>query len=309
VVANAQTAERVRRIGVLLAFPERDSEGQARIAAFRDALEKLGWTEGRNVRIDYRWGDGAADSERLRAGAAELVAMKPDVIASGGVTRVVKDATTTIPVVAVSGTLVFSGLVANVPHPGGNITGLIINAGPEIAEKWLEILHEAIPSASRVAFLFNARTSAPHLSMMTAVAERVRITLLPYGVQSPADFSAAFDSISKDGVDALIVDADILTVSHRSEIAVFAAAHRLPAIYGVRDFVSAGGLMSYDANIKDVWRRAASYVDKILKGTKPADLPVEMPVNYELIINLKTARALGFTVPPTLLARADEVIE
>ena len=309
VVARAQQADRIRRIGVLLAYPESDSEGQARIAAFRDALEKLGWTEGRNIRFDYRWGDGTGDSERLRVGAAELVAMKPDVIASGGATRAAKNATTTIPVVAVSGWLVFSGLVANVPHPGGNITGLIISAGPEIAEKWLEILHEAIPSASRVAFLFNARTSAPYLSRMTAVAERVRITLLPYGVKSSADFSGAFDAISIDGADALIVDADTLTVSHRSEIVVFAAAHRLPAVYGVRDFARDGGLMSYDANIKDVWRHAASYVDKILKGTKPADLPVEMPVKYELIINLKTAKALDLQVPPTLLARADEVIE
>jgi putative ABC transport system substrate-binding protein len=292
-----------------MTFPESDSEGQARIAVFRDALEKLGWKEGRNVRIDYRWGDGSPYSERLRAGAVELVAMRPDVIASGCATFAAKNATTTIPVVAVSGNLVDSGLVASFARPGGNITGLTINT-PENAEKWLDILHEAIPSASRVAFLFNAGGGgAARLSMMTAVADRIRIAVLPHGVRSTADFSAAFDAISKDGADALIVDADALIVSHRSEIVVFAAAHRLPAIYGVRDFVRDGGLMSYDANITDIWRRAASYVDKILKGTKPADLPVEMPVKCELIINLKTARAIGITVPPTLLARADEVIE
>jgi putative ABC transport system substrate-binding protein len=307
--ARAQQAERVRRIGVLMNFPESDSEGQARVAVFREVLQKLGWTDGRNVRIDYRWGDGAPDSERLRAGAAELVAMKPDVIASGGATVAAKNATTTIPVVAVSGMLVVWGLVANVPHPGGNITGLTINAGPEIAEKWLEILHDAIPSASRVAFLWNAASSAAYLSRMTVVADRVRATVLSYGVRSTADFSGAFDAISKDGADALIVDADSLTVSHRREIVGFAAAHRLPAVYGVRDFVRDGGLMSYDANIKDIWRRAAFYVDKILKGTKPGDLPVEGPVKYELIVNLKTAKALGLEVPPTLLARADEVIE
>jgi putative tryptophan/tyrosine transport system substrate-binding protein len=305
----AQQSERIRRIGVLLNFPESDSEGQGRVAAFREALQTIGWSDGRNVRIDYRWGDGTQDSARLRAGAAELVAMKPDVIVSGGATVAAKDATTTIPVVAISGMLLVSGLVANVAHPGGNITGLIINAGPEIAEKWLEILHEAFPSASRVAFLWNAATSAPYLSRMTAVAGSVGATVLSYGVRTTADFSVAFDAMLKDGADALTVDVDTLTVSHRREIVGFAAAHRLPAVYGVRDFVRVGGLMSYDTSIKDIWRRAAFYVDKILKGTKPADLPVEGPVKYELIINLKTARALGFTVPPTLLALADEVIE
>jgi putative ABC transport system substrate-binding protein len=308
--AQQQQSERIRRIGVLSVYPESDSEGQARVAAFREALQKLGWTDSRNMQIDYRWGDGATDSERLRAGAAELVAMRPDVIASGGATVAAKNATSTIPVVAISGMLLVSGLVANVPHPGGNITGLVINAGPEIAEKWLEILHEAIPSASRVAFLWNAAVSGPYLSRITAVAGRVRATVLPYGVRSTVDFPIAFDAISKDGADALIVDADALNVAHRREIVSFAAAHRLPTVYGVRDFVRDGGLMSYDAaDIKDIWRRAALYVDKILKGAKPADLPVEMPVKYELIINLKTARALDFTVPPTLLARAEEVIE
>jgi putative ABC transport system substrate-binding protein len=313
IVARAQQSERKRRIGVLMGYPESDHAGQARVAAFREQLQRLGWTDGRNIQIDYRWGE-TADAERLRAGAVELVAMTPDVIASGNATLAVKNATTTIPVVAVSGNLVFSGVVESFARPGGNITGLAINAGAENAEKWLEILHETVPSASRIAYLWAdvPRPSSPlglYLSRMAAAASRVGATILPYGVRKSVDFSAAFDAIAKDGADALIVEPATLTVSHRSEIVVFAAARRMPAIYGTRDFVRAGGLMSYDASIEDVWRRAAFYVDKILKGTKPADLPIEQPTKFELIINLKTAKALGLTIPETLLATADEVIQ
>jgi putative tryptophan/tyrosine transport system substrate-binding protein len=305
--ARAQQGERKRRIGVLMNYPESDHAGQARVAAFREQLQRLGWTNGRNIQIDYRWSEGDAERLRAGAGAVELVAMTPDVIASGSATLAVKNATTTIPVVAVSGNLVFGGMVESFARPGGNITGLAINTGAENAEKWLDILHETMPSASRIAYLW--ADGGNYYPRMTAAASHVGATILPYRVRRPVDFSAAFDAIAKDGADALIVEPATLTVSHRSEIVVFAAARRLPAIYGTRDFVRAGGLMSYDASIEDVWRRVAFYVDKILKGTKPADLPIEQPAKFELIINLKTAKALGLTIPETLLAIADEVIQ
>jgi putative ABC transport system substrate-binding protein len=278
---------------------------------FQQGLREFGYEEGRSIIVDYHYAGGRED--RLVDVLAKIVGGKTDLIIAPGTiaTRAAKSATTAILVVSVSGDPVASGFAASLRNPGGNITGLTIDAGPEIAEKWIEILHEAIPSASRIAVLWSAasKASAAYVSSMTAVAGQVGATLLSHGVRSVADFSIAFDAIAKDGIDALIVDADPLTVSYRREIVEFAATRRLPAIYGLRDFVNAGGLMSYDASIANIWRRAAFYVDKILKGTKPADLPIERPTKFALVINLKTAKTLGLDVPPLLLALADEVIE
>jgi putative ABC transport system substrate-binding protein len=304
--ARAQQPERMRRIGVLMNFAESAPGAQARLAAVREELQRLGWRDGGNVRFDYRW--SAGDVRRLPAAAAELVAMQPDVIASGGGQDAVKNATTTIPVVQVG---VAGGMVASLARPSGNFTGLTIGTGLENAEKWLEILHEAVPSASRIAaFYAVGGIAGVDLASLAMVADRaLHVTLLPYGVQGAGDFPAVFDAVARDQIDALIVFAHTLTVSHSREIVAFSAAHRLPAVYGTRDFMRDGGLMTYDASIEDVWRRAAAYVDRILKGTKPADLPIERPSKFQLIINLKTAKALGLTIPPSLLARADEVIE
>src|SRR5262249_14536820 len=221
----------MRRVGVLMTYPESDTAGQARVAAFGEALQELGWHDGRNVRIDSRWSGG--DAERLRTGAVELVAMSPDVIASGSTmaSLAAKNATTTVPVVAI-GDLIELGVVASLAQPAGNITGLTLRTGSEIAEKWLEKLHHAIPSASRVAFILSVTSPSNNaLSRMTAVASRVGVTILPYVTRSAADLTVAFDAIAKDGVDALIVNADPFVVSHRHEIVDFAATHRLPAVY------------------------------------------------------------------------------
>jgi putative tryptophan/tyrosine transport system substrate-binding protein len=308
-VARAQPMPTVPHISYLWLGPA-GTDGPTR-AGLQQGLRELGYVEGRNLIVDYRYANGK--EERLNGLVAEIVGGKVDIIVSVGtiVTRAVKKATATIPVVSATGDAVGSGLVASLARPGGNITGVTITPGPEVAEKWLELLHEAITDASRVAVLWNSSSSAStaNLQRMRRVAGNLGLTLLSHEVRSPTDFPIAFDAIVKERADAVVIDQDPLLSSYQSSIIEFAAARRLPAIYGLRDFVAADGLMSYDASIFEIWRRAASYIDRILKGAKPGDLPIEQPTKFDLVINLKTAKALGLTIPPTLLARADEVIE
>jgi putative ABC transport system substrate-binding protein len=305
---QAQPRAAIPHIGYLWlgAAGEEDSTKRG----LRQGLGDLGYVEGRNIIVDYRYADG--HEQRLAALVGELIEARVDIILAPGsvVTRAVKQATTSIPVVSTSGDPIGSGFIQSLGRPGGNITGLSINSGLDIADKYLELLHEMVPDASRIATLWNI--SNPRLLTapgMWKVAETLGITLLSHEVRSPSDLPKAFDSIAAERNDAMIIDGDPLLVSHRRSIVEFAAAHRLPAMYGLRDFVDAGGLIAYGASIFGIWRRVASYVDKILKGAKPADLPVEQPTEFELVLNLKTAKALGLVIPQMILARADVVIE
>ena len=274
----------------------------------RQGLRDLGYVEGRDIIIEYRYADG--HEERLATLVDELVAAKVDVILSPGsvVTRAVKQATTTIPVVSTTGDPVGSGFIKSLGRPGSNITGLSLNGGPDVAEKYFELLHEIAPGASQIAVIWS-NTQSLVMPVMQKVTAGLGITLLSHQVRSPSDLSMAFDAIVTERSGAMIVDGDPLLVSHRRNIVEFARARRLPAVYALRDFADVGGLVAYGASIFEIWRRAASYVDRILKGAKPADLPVEQPTAFELVLNLKTARALGLAIPPIILARADEVIE
>jgi putative tryptophan/tyrosine transport system substrate-binding protein len=291
---HAQPRPTVPHIGYLWLGGADEEDSTKR--GIRQGLRDLGYVEGRDIIVDYRYADG--HEERLAALVGELVDAKVDVILSPGsvVTRAVKKATTTIPVVSTTGDPVGSGFIQSLGRPGGNITGLSLNGGPDIPEKYWELLHEIVPGASRIAVVWGNTQS-------------LGITLLSHQVRSSLDLPTTFDAIATERSDAMIVDGDPLLVSNRRSIVEFAAAHRLPVVYGLRDFVDAGGLIAYGSSIFKIWRRAASYVDKILKGAKPADLPVEQPTAFELVLNLKTAKALGLAIPQIILARADEVLE
>jgi putative ABC transport system substrate-binding protein len=288
------------------------SDGSTR-EGLQTGLRELGYHEGQDIVVQYRYADGK--EERLAELAAAAVAEQPDVIVTPGtvVTRAVKRLTRTIPIVSASGDPVGSGFIAGLARPGGNITGLAIVVGPELAEKWLELIVEIVPQARRIAMLINAANPVgrTQLVRMRAVADRLgsNFTFDEYPIREAADFPSAFEAIQRAKADALVVDNDPLMSSKRAAIGAFATEHRIPAISGVRDFVEAGLLIAYGASIFDIFRRTATYVDKILKGAKPADLPVEQPTKFELVVNLNTAKALGLTVPPSILARADEVIE
>jgi putative tryptophan/tyrosine transport system substrate-binding protein len=280
-------------------------------AATSAALQALGWTEGNNVVFERRYADNRLD--RLPELAAELVRLNVDVIIATGTLAplAAKRATSTIPIVmTAAGDPLGSGLVASLARPGGNVTGLSLMA-PDLGGKRLELLKEVLPQVSRVGILWNATNpySALVLKETESAAQIFRIQLQSIEVRSPDDFGSALPTATQLRVGALITVEDPLTFSHRKFIADFAASNRLPAIYGLKEFVEAGGLMAYGADLADSYRRAAGYVDKILKGAKPADLPIEQPTKFEFVINLKTAKALGVEIPPTLLARADEVIE
>jgi putative ABC transport system substrate-binding protein len=304
--AQAQTRATLSHLGYLWlgSADEEDSTKQG----LRQGLRDLGYVEGRDIIIEYRYADG--HEERLATLVGELVAAKVDVILSPGsvVTRVVKQATTTIPVVSTTGDPVGSGFIQSLGRPGSNITGLSLNGGPDVAQKYFELLHEIAPDASRIAVIWS-NTQSLVMPVMRKVTAGLGITLVSHQVRSPSDLSMAFDAVVTERSDAMIVDGDPLLVSHRRNIVEFARARRLPAVYALRDFADVGGLVAYGASIFEIWRRAASYVDRILKGAKPADLPVEQPTAFELVLNLKTARALGLAIPPIILARADEVIE
>jgi putative tryptophan/tyrosine transport system substrate-binding protein len=309
--AQAQHGERMRRIGVLLPAAADDPEWQARVGAFQQALALLGWTIGRNVRIEYRW--GAGDADRFRQYAAELVALAPDVILASGSPSVaaLQRATRTAPVVF--GSVidpVGAGFVESLARPGGNITGFtVFEYG--ISGKWLELLKQIAPGVTRVAVLRDAAIAAGsgQLGALQGAAPSFGVELRPVDVRDANEIERAVTAFAREGNGGLIVTGSGLAIVHRQLIMALAARHKLPAVYFQRFFVTSGGLMSYGPDQTDQYRQAAGYVDRILKGEKPADLPVQAPTKYELVINLKTAKALGLDVPRALLARADEVIE
>ena len=308
---RAQQAERVRRIGVLMNMAADDPEAPARVAALAQGLGELGWTVGRHVMIDYRW--GAGDTERIRKHAAELVALAPQVIlvTSSQAVAILLQATRTVPIVFV--TLpdpVGAGFVNSLARPGGNVTGFL-SFEYGMAAKRLELLKEVAPRTTRVAMLrdFTTLAGAGMFGATQAVAPSVGVELSPIDVRDAGEIEHAVTAFARSPNGGLIVTGGPLAALHRDVILKVAARHRLPAVYTVRIFVTSGGLISYGADIVDQFRRAASYVDRILKGEKPADLPVQAPTRYELVINLKTAKALGLDISPTLLSRADEVIE
>jgi putative ABC transport system substrate-binding protein len=309
--ARAQQAERMRRIGVIMNLAEHDPEGQARVGAFRDGLQQLGWTVGRNVRIDIRW--EGADADRARRYAAELVTLAPDAILASAAPAVeaLQQVTRTVPIVFVTVIdPVSAGFVESLARPGGNTTGFI-NFEFGISGKWLELLKEIAPRVTRVAVLRDLALAAGSglLGAIQAVAPSFGVELSPIGVRDAGEIERAVAAFARGSNGGLIVTGSPLAAVHRDLIVTLAGRHRLPSVYPFRYFVTAGGLISYGPDTIDQSRRAAGYVDRILKGEKPADLPVQTPTKYELVINVKTAKALGLDVPPMLLARADEVIE
>jgi putative ABC transport system substrate-binding protein len=310
VAARAQQFEEMRRIAVLMGSTESDSDSQVRLAAFRQALRDLGWTEGRNLRIDYRW--DSADPDRLRANAAELVGLRPEVIlahAPPALTAVQRE-TRIVPIVFVMVPApVEAGYVASLARPGGNTTGFT-HFEFAMAGKWLETLKEITPFVSRVAFLLHPEHPAwaGYLRTVKAAASSINVEVVPAAIRDGAEIERAIEAFAREPNGGLFVLPDVVTYVHRELIIALAARHRTPAIYPFRYFPASGGLMSYGIDPVDMFRRAASYVNRILKGEKPADLPVQAPIKSELVIK-KTARALGLNLSSTLLARADEVIE
>jgi putative tryptophan/tyrosine transport system substrate-binding protein len=307
--AEAQQAAKVPRIGFLgnsTAALEANLVGP-----FREGLRELGYVEGRNILIEYRWAEGKY--ERFPALIAELIALKVDVIVTAGTPAAlaVKKATTSIPLVMIAvGDPVGTGLVASLARPGGNITGLT-SISQDLEGKRLELLREVIPSVSHIAVLWNS-ANPNHLIQekeVQAAAQVLRIKVLSLGVRTPEEIENSFAAIVRERPGALLVLADRLFLHHRARIMDFAAKHRLPGVHAYRELVEAGGLMSYGPSYAGMHRRAAYFVDRILKGTKPADLPVEQPTKFELVINLKVAKALGLTVPQSLLQRADQIIQ
>ena len=310
--ARAQQGDRMRRIGVLMGFAESDREGQAFVAAFREGLQKLGWVEGRNIRIDARW--AAGDTGLMQRFAKELVALQPDLILSHltPTTTALLQQTRTIPIVfALVADPIGSGFVASFPRPGGNVTGFIFTE-PTMAGKWLELLKEIAPRITRVAMLFNP-TSATYaeywLKPFKAAAPSFAVEAIAAPVRDRSELETVIAAQAREPNGSLIAMPDSFTDAHRVEITSLAARYRLPAVYPFRFFAEVGGLLSYGVDRTDNFRRAAAYVDRILKGEKPADLPVQAPTKYELVINLKTAKAIGLTIAPNLLALANEVIE
>ena len=309
--ARTQQSERVRRIGVLEGLTENDPERQARNAAFMQGLRQLGWIEGRNVRIEHRW--SALDADRIRKYAAELLALAPEVILVTGSAALgpLLQATRTVPIVfTIVPDPVGAGFVDSLARPGGNATGFSqFEYG--LGGKWLELLKEAVPSVTRVGVLREPGLTAAvaQFAALQAVAPSLRVELVPLNVRDAGDIERTVAAFARSPTDGLIVTSSPLTAVHRGSIVTVAARHKLPAVYFARYMVADGGLMSYGPDFVDQYRLAAGYVDRILKGEKPADLPVQVPTKYELVINLKTAKAFGIEVPPMLLARADEVIE
>jgi putative tryptophan/tyrosine transport system substrate-binding protein len=307
---RAQQSDRVRRIGVLMTLAADDPEAQPRNAAFLQALGELGWTVGRNLQIDYRW-SGAAD--QIRSAAAELAALAPDVIlvSSSPALAAMQQATRTVPIVFVAVIdPVGAGFVESLARPGGNITGfLVFEYG--LSVKWLELLKEIAPGVTRVAVLRDPAIASGvgQFAVIQSVAPSLGVDVRPINLSDAGEIERAVRAFARSPNGGLIVTASPLALIHRELIATLAAQHRLPTVYSFRYFVAVGGLISYGPSSIDPYRRSATYVDRILKGEKPADLPVQAPTKYELAINLKTAKALGLEVPPSLLARADEVIE
>jgi putative tryptophan/tyrosine transport system substrate-binding protein len=301
--ARAQQGERVRRIGVLMPHDENDPEGKLRYSAFTQALADLGWTDGRNVRMDLRWTGG--DSNRIRALAQELVGLQPDIIAA------VQRETQTIPIVfAGVADPVASGIVARLNQPGGNITGFGI-LEVSLGGKWLELLSEIAPGLKRAAIMFNPDTGIASVFMpsLETAARSLKVEPIIAPVHSDAEIETAISDLGREPGGGLVILADLFTGGHRASIISAAARNNVPAVYTDSFYAREGGMLSYGVDRVDIYRRAASYVDRILRGEKPGDLPVQFPTKFEIVVNLKTAKALGLAVPPSILLRADEVIE
>jgi putative tryptophan/tyrosine transport system substrate-binding protein len=310
--ARAQQPAGMRRLGVLMAYADNIPEARAWVAAFRGELQKLGWTEGGNVRIDIRWATG--DKDTIERFAKELVTSQPELILSSSTptTAALLQQTRSIPIVfAIVTDPVGSGFVESFPRPGGNVTGFT-NFESTMAGKWLELLREVAPRTDRVAFLFNPATG-PHfeyfLNPLKAAAASFAVQAIAAPVRDTTELESVMAAQAHEPKGSLIVMPEAFTVAHRVEITSLAARYRLPTVYPYRAFAEHGGLLSYGTELTDNFRRAAGYADRILRGTKPSELPVQAPVKFELVINSKIANALGLEVPPTLLARADEVIE
>jgi ABC-type uncharacterized transport system substrate-binding protein len=308
---RAQQPNGMRRIGVILPAAATDVEFQSRIMAFQQGLHELGWTDGRNIRIDYRW--AGSDADRIRRSAAELVALGPDVVlaVSSPVVGAFQQATHTVPIVFASvADPVGAGFVDSLARPGGNITGfLLFEFG--LAGKWLDVLKQIAPQVTRVAVIRDPKTPAGigQWAVIEAIAPSARVELSLINIRDADEIERDMVAFAHSSNGGLIVTATPLATQHRELIIRLARDHKLPAVYYERYFVAGGGLISYGPQFVDIFRRAATYVDRILKGEKPANLPVQAPTKYELAINLKTANALDLAVPPSLLARADEVIE
>ena len=309
---RAQQSQRIRQIGMLISLREDDVEGQSHVALLRQGLKELGWTEGSNINIDYRWVGG--DAARAKTDAAELVSQKPDLIIANSTLSLaaVRDETSTIPIVfLVVGDPLGQGFVSSLARPGGNITGFTAFEFTTSA-KWLELIKEIAPDLRRIAFIFNP-AAGPYaekfLQSIAPIASSFGIDLMVRPTRDAAEIDQALVAVSGESKGGLIVSPDAFTVANRGLIISLAARYRLPAIYPYRYFATDGGLLSYGHDVNEPWRRTPSYVDKILRGASPADLPIEQPTKFELIINLKTAKTLGLTIPPQLLDRADELIE
>jgi len=310
VAARAQLGERTRRIGILTQGAASDPETAARVTAFVQGLQEAGWSVGRNARIEYRWGTG--DSALIRKYATELIALSPDVIlaAGGAVMRPLLDATSTVPIVFDALDPVAAGFVESLARPGGNATGFT-QFEFSLSGKWLELLKQIAPRITRVAVLRDPTNAASmaQFSSIQAVASPLGVELFPVDLRNPGAIERGIGAFARGVNDGLILTQSPPSDLNRNLIITLAARHKLPAVYAFRYFVTAGGLISYGPDRVDVYRRAAGYVDRILKGEKPADLPVQAPTKYETVINLKTAKTLGLDVPSIVLGRADEVIE
>ena len=311
-VARAQQVERMRRIGVLIPFAESDAEAQAQVIAFRERLGQLGWTDGRNLRIDYRWAVGGVG---VRAFAKELVELRPDVIVcrASPPTAALLQETKAIPIIFLSvSDPVGDGFVASLARPGGNVTGFT-NVESSLGGKWLELLKEIAPRVSQVAAIFNPKTApgggSYYRRLVEDAAPFFAVKVIATPVKDAAEIERAIVSFARERNGALVVLPDLTTVSNRDLIISLAARHRLPAVYGFRFFVTHGGLISYGIDLVDLYSRGASYVDRILRGAKPNELPVQLPTKFELAVNVKTANALGLRIPQSISLRADHVIE
>lgn len=310
-VAQAQQSNSIRRMGVLMGYPEGDVHGQAYVLAMRQKLESLGWVEGRNIRIDYRWAGG--DPEKTRAFARELIGMTPSVIvtSTNQVTEIVRRETQSVPIVFASlGDPVGSGLVATLSRPGGNVTGFPAFVDV-MGSKWLQLSREIAPDVERVGFIFHP-DAVPHVGLVRAAqaaAPSLNLKLIPLPIHDANEIGAAIKGLASEAGGGLVVATHAVTLSNRDLIISLAASNRLPTVFGESIFAESGGLLSYGSDIANMFQGAASYVDRILKGAKPAELPVQLPTKFNLVINLKTAKALGLTIAPTLLDRADQVIE
>jgi ABC-type uncharacterized transport system substrate-binding protein len=310
-VARAQQPERMRRIGVLMPFDENDPEAKRRYSAFTQALADLGWTDGRNMRMELRWSGG--DINRIRALAQELVGLQPDIILASGTpaTVALQRETRTIPIVfVIVADPVASGIVARLDRPSGNVTGFARLEG-SLGGKWLELLSEIAPGLKRAAIMFNPDTApvSAYLPTFETAAQSLKVELIIAPVLGEGEIETAIIGLGREPGGGLVVMPDVFTNVHRARIILAAARNNVPAVYWLSEFARDGGLLSYGDDPVDSFRRAATYVDRILRGAKPAELPVQFPTKFEMAVNLKTAKALGLVVPPSIWLRADEVIE